>query len=146
MQRRRFLTSLGAAAGLLTAKPAASAGTTSPSGQSLFELWARSNDVRISGLLARQRCRAEDPFRGGFADRNDLVNPGAAAGATATLLAGYLAPPSGYYRSEKVAASLDAAIEYLLRMQHADGTIDLITRISTRRPTRPSPWPAWRPR
>jgi len=126
MLRRRFLQSLGATSVLLPAGRAAGNVPDRARARELLEPWIAENDHQIASLLARQQRQAGHPFQGGFPDQHAIYHPGAAASATATLMAGFLSAQSAYDHTAQVATALDLAIDYLLRVQHPDGTIDLV--------------------
>ncbi|MEO2047581.1 MAG: hypothetical protein ABGX16_13530, partial [Pirellulales bacterium] len=133
MQRRTFLQSLGVAAALPIgsspgqtpkAKKNTAKADSYPPGQS--EIFIEFIDKRIAQSMRNQLLDANSPFVGGFPNQYGIYNASSAAWEICYLAAGLISPESAYFKSEKVEDHLNLAIVFLLRMQHVDGTIDLL--------------------
>jgi hypothetical protein len=85
------------------------------------------NDAAIPGLLARQRRDPGAPSHGGIPEPNGLYFPGTTAAFVRDLAAAFCAPHGRHARSPRLLSAMADATAYLLRVQHADGTIDLPT-------------------
>lgn len=125
MNRRTFLKAAGIAA----------AGTpawceeveTADQNTSLEALFARRNDGRVERVLGTQLLGRQSPFYGGFPNVHGICFVGSAAWNASYLTAAYLLDESRYAGSSEIRTRLHLALNFLLRMQHADGTIDLIS-------------------
>lgn len=127
MQRRTFLNSLGWLAAYGAAR-GTSAGTPADSADKLLmQAFLQKNDARITATMQRQTLAVDSPFRGGIPDRHGIYHIGATARNVCHFVAGWTSPQSVHFRSADVVDRLQQAIEFLRRMQHADGTIDLVS-------------------
>ena len=133
MNRRNFLqysgiTSLMTTAGLLP--------TTNNSEQQinpfnsfgeLVESLIKLNDKRIPDLLANQDNNPSSKNYGGLCDSFQIYNAGSTAGLITVMTCSFTHPKSAYYLNHKLAESMINAVRYLLKIQHPDGTIDLLS-------------------
>ena len=128
MKRRTFLRSVGAATALLPIGGGAlfAAGTGEKNEDDLIDIFVKRNDENISKILRSQQMKTDSPFFGGFANQHGIYNVGYAAGYAKRMLAGLISPKSAYFRSKEVETRLNLAIDFVRRMQHEDGTIDLV--------------------
>ena len=85
------------------------------------------NDDAIPAQLARQQRDRSKPTFGGIRDANGLYHAGSASGFIRNLTAAYVSLGSRYVGSPELLAALDDAATFMLKAQHADGTIDLLT-------------------
>ena len=123
MNRRNFLVSSAAAASLATvARPALAAADAAPN--AVLQGVIRDHDARIPALLARQENRPGHRWSGGLADAHDIHTVSGTNGFVAALAAAACAPGSTYFGSEALVEPMRRAIAYMLKAQHADGTID----------------------
>jgi hypothetical protein len=134
MQRRTFLQSLGVVAAL----PAGSSSARSPEAkngtleanngeQGLSEIFIETNDKVIVQSMHIQLLDADSPSVGGFPNQYGIYYVNPAAWKICYLAAGLITPESAHFQSEKVENHLNLAMEFLIRMQHEDGTIDLLS-------------------
>lgn len=93
----------------------------------LLAAFARRNDQRVERALAGQLLDRQSPFYGGFPNAHGVCFVGSAAWNASYLAAAYLLDQSRYARSQEVKTRLYLTLDFLGRMQHADGTIDLIS-------------------
>ncbi|MGC4055950.1 MAG: hypothetical protein QM757_44650 [Paludibaculum sp.] len=114
ISRRYFTAALAATA--------AAAPTSSPIDADLV----RRHDTSVDHILRQQITDPAHPHRGGYADEFGLFSAGTGAGLCDTLIAAYVYPGSRHHKSAEVARRFDLAAGYLSRMQHDDGTIDLL--------------------
>ena len=127
IKRRNFLISMGASAALLPSHRVWAAADDSASAEELQRAWTSANDGAIRRLITRQNRREGHAFRGGFPNKHGIHFIGSAASATKVLAAGYLSRHSEFYQSPNVADAMVEAADFLLRVQHPDGTIDLLS-------------------
>ena len=128
MTRRNFLFSSAAAGALATvARPAASAQATATFGDAgtLLRELIRTNDEQLPRLLQRQERGASHPSRGGLPNEFGIFGAHDAASFISALVASHVSPDSKYHHSAKLLEPLQLAAEFMLKMQHGDGTIDL---------------------
>lgn len=83
------------------------------------------NDARIEALLASQLSRPGDRWDGGAQNAYELPNAHSTYAFIVTLASSYACEYSRYYQVKALEQPLERAIACLLRVQHADGTIDL---------------------
>ncbi len=119
--RRDFLLSSAAAVSLSTL---GARGADNPADEVLRSL-VRANDESIPRLLAQQERRAGHRWIGGIPNEHAIHTVAGTNGFVAALAAATCAPGSKYYKSEELVEPMRAGIRYLLKAQHADGTIDL---------------------
>lgn len=100
-----------------------------PSGkpESLLVELIKLNDKNIPNILERQWTNREDQYYGAVFDGDSVVSPMGTAMLIQNLLCSYVSPESRYYQSEELLRRMNLAGEGLLRLQHEDGTIDLIS-------------------
>ena len=85
------------------------------------------NDQQISNILNRQQKDQKHPFHGGYADRYEIYHPISAAGYAVQLICGFVSKESSYYKSKRIQQALNLGLDFLLRVQHPNGNIDLLT-------------------
>jgi hypothetical protein len=86
-----------------------------------------ANDERVRGLLPKQERRSGRRWHGSIPDDFDIHSIGGTAQFIAALVCACRSPASAFHESSELADALDRAGGYLLRAQHDDGTIDLIS-------------------
>lgn len=84
-------------------------------------------DKAIESLLTYQVTDSKSPDLGGLRDGTDLLNPHSTAALIQYGASGLFSPVSKYYRSKALLTSMDLAALYLVKTQHSDGTIDLLS-------------------
>jgi hypothetical protein len=85
------------------------------------------NDERIPALLVLQERNQNSKNFGGVQDSFKIFNPGSTSGLITGLTCAFCSQKSKYFRDEKLAESIELAVKYLLKIQHSDGTIDLLS-------------------
>lgn len=93
----------------------------------LIDNLVRLNDERIPALLDLQERNQQSRYFGGVQDSFKIFNPGSTSGFITGLTCAFCSPKSKYYRDEKLAESIELAAKYLLKIQHSDGTVDLLS-------------------
>ncbi len=87
----------------------------------------KSNDAWVMPLAERQVTDPDSRYYGGTIDPvNGIAWPNHSVGTAASIAiwaAAIVNPDSVYYFNKPIMARLSLAISYMLRMQHADGTI-----------------------
>lgn len=95
--------------------------------QDLLRLFIPENDKRVQNILDLQQKDPAHPFYGGFPDKFEIYHPSRPAAYAQSLISAYVSEASEFYQSEKIEACLNLGMEFLLKRQHEDGTIDLLT-------------------
>jgi hypothetical protein len=85
------------------------------------------NDVQVPNLLDLQERNPDSKYFGGVCDAWKIYNPGSTAGLIKGLVCSFFHPDSIYFLDDKLAESIELAAKYLLKIQHTDGTIDLLS-------------------
>ena len=116
MDRREFLGVLGTTA---TLRFAAAEEPTLPLQDDIYPDLVKGADRGVEKSLPKQQAN------GGWLDVNGIPTVGTSAGVFSTMTAAYLSPESRHYRSADLLERMERAVDYLLRAQHVDGTIDL---------------------
>ena len=118
MNRREFLGAVGTSAAIRLADVQEH---TPPAGDDVYGSLLKAAEAAAERSLAGQQ---ED---GGPRDEHEIPQPGATAGFLSNLAAVFSASESRYHRSADLLARMGRAADYLVRVQHEDGTIDLPT-------------------
>jgi hypothetical protein len=116
MDRRTFLGVLGTTA---TLRFAAAEDQTLPLHDDIYPDLVKSADRGIERKLPKQQAN------GGWLDEHGIPTVGSSASIFSTMTALYLAPESSHFHSAELLERMERAVDYLLRAQHPDGTIDL---------------------
>jgi len=130
MKRRTFLQRLGTTA---TLAPLTNSHfpflteTVSADTDKLIQNFVASNDTSIENLLARQEKDTKHPGHGGITNGYGIHNSQNTSGFLQRLSCGFVSESSRFYQSKSLLEPMLHASEYLLRVQHPDGTIDLHT-------------------
>jgi len=126
--RREFLLQSAGLAALTTLAARRSWATDSPQATSeIITKLVAVNDAKIPVWLATQEKRADHRWVGGSIGGNGIHWVQGTTEMISTLCCGICAPGSSYFQSKELVEPLRLAVAYLLRAQHADGTIDLHT-------------------
>ena len=86
-----------------------------------------ANDAKIPKSLARQETQPDHRWVGASVGGDGIHWVQGTTELISTLCCGLCGPGSTFFRSEALVEPLRLAVGYLLRAQHADGTIDLHT-------------------
>ncbi|RCR69748.1 hypothetical protein [Larkinella punicea] len=129
MDRRTFVRmgtasvcSLSALTTATFARSYAAAPDTKPSW--LLEV-IKANDQQIGQIRAHRDKESANPAFGGIKDGEDIPNPQSTADFVRRNACAISCPESTFYRSKELLAETGQAVQYLLKIQHSDGTIDL---------------------
>ncbi len=129
MKRREFVKY--GAAGLCTVSVLSSMAFRSSVKAALKPEWLltliKANDNQLDRLREYRVSEPENPAYGGYVDGAEIPNPHSTVGYIRAAGCALASPESRYYNSETIAKELDQALQYLLKIQHADGTIDLLS-------------------
>ena len=130
MDRRDFLKTSGLVAliGATQLKSAevadpASTPTTASSSDLLIDL-IRANNAQIPALLRQQELRPDHRWHGGIINEYGLHTAGGTSGFISSVACALAAPSSKYFNSPALAQPLRLAVAYMIKAQHADGTVD----------------------
>ncbi|KAA5541308.1 hypothetical protein [Adhaeribacter rhizoryzae] len=85
------------------------------------------NDERIKNHQKIQITDKNNPAYGGIPDGNEIVHVHAVTGFLQAGMCGLVSKESEYFNSKTLTAQLVLAANYLRKLQHADGTIDLFS-------------------
>ena len=96
-------------------------------GENLLPALIQENDRGLKVLLARQQTTRGHTHFGGIPTAQGLHHAMTAAVFIQRLASAHIEPNSTYYQAEELELALDRALTFLESVQHADGTIDLIT-------------------
>ena len=129
MHRRDFLKTSGLVALISAAQlnSRASTATSSPASLTTNDLLTdliRANDVQIPAQLANQERSASHRWHGGIINEYGLHTVGGTANFISTLACALCAPGSKYFNAPDLAQPLRLAVAYIIKAQHADGTVD----------------------
>ncbi|WP_373516003.1 hypothetical protein [Persicitalea sp.] len=131
MQRRKFLKNTASA--LCTASAISSLVLARPKNLGIKNKpdWLLSlvetNDQRVEPLRALRVKDGSHPAFGGLTDGYGIPNVHSATNFVRTAVCALVSPESKYFHSESLAEEVELALQYLLRAQHADGTVDLLS-------------------
>ena len=93
----------------------------------LFIKLIQLNDEQVSKILQLQNLDKTSKYFGGVCDNWKIYNPHSTAGLIKTLSISYSADKSKFYRDQALIEPMVQAANYLLKIQHSDGTIDLLS-------------------
>ncbi|GAA4394567.1 hypothetical protein GCM10023187_00540 [Nibrella viscosa] len=129
---RRTVVRIGATSlGLLPLLPATAFGNSPSVPAAAKPTWLldliKRNDQHLSQARAYRITDPGSPAFGGFIDGDDIPNPHSTAGFVRQAACSMACPESGFYRSRELLAEVGPAVQYLLKIQHTDGTIDLLS-------------------
>ncbi|GAB3956968.1 hypothetical protein GCM10028805_48350 [Spirosoma harenae] len=130
MNRRTFVRSGSAALCLLPIVP--SPLFAHPAGKLLADkpAWLleliKGNDQQLSSVRALRITEPTHKAFGGLKDGDAIPNPQSTADFVRRAASAMSCPESEHYRSKTLLNEIDLALKYLLKIQHTDGTIDLL--------------------
>lgn len=101
--------------------------TESGSFDELFMKLIQLNDEQVPKILQLQNLDKTSKHFGGVCDNWKIYNPHSSAGLIKTLSVSYSSEKSKYYRHGSLIEPMNLAAKYLLKIQHSDGTIDLLS-------------------
>lgn len=133
MNRRDFLHYSGAASLISTGiiSPTTLLATRPfPAFDSFYELvdsLVLLNDEQVEKLAVQQNLDKNSKNYGGVHDMWKIYTPQSTGGLFKTLAISFSQPKSKYYRDESLVEKMELAVKYLLKVQHPDGTIDLLS-------------------
>lgn len=87
----------------------------------------KRNDTGVDNVLKRQVQDAASPNYGGVSDAFDILNSHNTSGLIQGGGMAVFSPDSKYYQSAELLEKMRLAVLYLLKTQHSDGTIDLLS-------------------
>ena len=87
----------------------------------------RKNDALVPKVTGAQNREKGSPQFGGVPDPYGLYNAGSTAGLIARLTTSFVSSDSPWYLSPELSEAMINAARYLLKIQHEDGTIDLLS-------------------
>ena len=84
------------------------------------------NDERVPELIQIQEKNEDSENFGGLCDTWGIFNAGSTAGLITVLTISFTYPKSKYHLDKSLITNIENAAKYLLKVQHSDGTIDLM--------------------
>ncbi|WP_373399925.1 hypothetical protein V8V91_10025 [Algoriphagus halophilus] len=87
----------------------------------------KANDNQLDRQRGYRVSDIKSSAYGGFLDGAEIPNAHSTVAYIRTAGCALASSESRYYRSETIAKELEEAINYLLKIQHSDGTIDLLS-------------------
>ncbi|WP_128545343.1 hypothetical protein [Larkinella soli] len=126
MDRRTFLCKGTAALLVVPALKSHGFAARPPKPAWLLEL-IRLNDQQIGQLKAYRVTDPNHPAYGGLKDGDDIPTPQASADYVRRIACAVASPESTFYRSKELLQEAGLATRYLLKIQHSDGTVDLLS-------------------
>ncbi len=88
--------------------------------------WISLNDLQLANYAPLKITDVASRFVGGYMNEVEMPNPHVTAGFLMNASMLFACPESVHYLENGLLPQIEAAIRSLLRMQHADGTIDLL--------------------
>ncbi|SEI92611.1 hypothetical protein SAMN04487995_2581 [Dyadobacter koreensis] len=85
------------------------------------------NDIGVENLRSFQVKDSESKDFGGLKDNFDILNPHSTAALIQWGACSLSSPRSQFYRSGELLNDMNSAANYLVKTQHSDGTIDLLS-------------------
>lgn len=92
-----------------------------------LEALVKQNDTGVENIRKFQIKEIENPAYGGLMDGFDVINPHTTSALIQAGANAISSPTSRFYQSPELLADMDLAAKYLIKTQHADGTIDLLS-------------------
>jgi len=130
MDRRRFVTSSAAALSALPMFPFDDF-VPSKAVDEKMPSWLAAlisqNDLGIKSFRSSQVKDPKSNDFGGIMDAYDILNPHSTAALVQWGACALFSSSSQYYRSAQLLEDINAAVIYLVKTQHEDGTIDLLS-------------------
>lgn len=93
----------------------------------LIENLVALNDEQVKSWAVIQNLDINSPYYGGVTDSWKIYTPHSTGALFKTLAIAFTQPKSKYFRDESLIEKMEAAVKYLLKVQHPDGTIDLLS-------------------
>jgi hypothetical protein len=87
----------------------------------------KANDRQVDGLRAYRITDEESPSFGGFTDAAEIPNAHSTVAFIRAAGCALASPESSYFASESLANEMQQALRFLVKIQHDDGTIDLLS-------------------
>jgi hypothetical protein len=87
----------------------------------------RQNDQSLKSILERTEADPSSPQFGSVVDGVGMVTAHSVTSLIKTALNALISEPSAYFGDQRLIEVVGAAVGVLLKLQHADGTIDLVT-------------------
>ena len=91
----------------------------------LIEL-IKLNDEQVKAMATSKIKNTSNRYFGGYLDGDEIPNPWSNAGFIMSAANAISSSESSLYRSQELIKNIGEAIAALLKMQHTDGTIDLL--------------------
>ena len=88
--------------------------------------WIAIYDKQLANYAPLKITDLANKFVGGYRNEADIPNPQSTSGFLITACMLFACPESVHYQSKALLPDIEAAARFMLKMQHADGTIDYL--------------------
>lgn len=88
--------------------------------------WIKIHDQQLPNFSTLKVTDPKHPYVGGYMDDVEIPNPHTTSGFIAKACMLMSCPESAHYQSKEVLKDVEEAAKAMLKMQHSDGTIDLL--------------------
>ena len=88
--------------------------------------WIAINDQQLPNYIPLKVTDTTHKYVGSYMNDFEMPNPHTTSGFLMKSSMLFACPESKYYQSKELLAEIEAAAQSMLRMQHADGTVDLL--------------------
>ncbi len=89
--------------------------------------WIKIHDQQLPNFKVLKVTNPQHPYVGGYMDDAEIPNPHTTAGFIGKACMLMACPESVFYQSKETLKEVEEATKALLKMQHTDGTIDLLS-------------------
>jgi hypothetical protein len=89
--------------------------------------WIKIHDIQLASYQKYKVTQKENKYFGGYMDDAELPNPHSTAGFIGKSCMLWTCEESVFYQQPALLPDIELALISLLKMQHADGTIDLLS-------------------
>lgn len=86
-----------------------------------------ANDAIVDSYMGRQQTNPDSKWLGGIPDQYGIYHAGSAASIMQRLAVSYVQDASSYHYNDTLLHRMMLAADFILRSQHEDGTIDLLS-------------------
>ncbi|MCP9767861.1 hypothetical protein EGI22_08045 [Lacihabitans sp. LS3-19] len=89
--------------------------------------WIKIHDKALPNFKSNKITHSSNKYVGGYFDGDEIPSPHSTAGFIAKASMLFACEESDFYNSKDVLKDIEAASKALLKFQHSDGTIDLLS-------------------
>lgn len=126
MNRRQFVNLSASSIGLVSIAPSWAWARSAPQKPAWLLDWIRINDQQLANYRPLKVTDTSSPYAGGYMNDAEMPNPHTTSGFLMKGSMLYATPESTHFTSADLLRELTEAASALVKMQHSDGTIDLL--------------------